>query len=94
MIGCGQLAHCGIHYLCFSFIADTKQTEVGMATYPSLPFIFHPHADAFVPIGSKWINPVLTDVKGDFESLRGLGAKIQKYVSEPGCAEDRNRKEF
>lgn len=65
VIGCSQLARCGIHHLCFSLFADTKQTEVGMATFVGLPFIFCPHADAFVPMGAKWINSIWTDVKRD-----------------------------
>lgn len=48
VIGYSQLAHCGIHYLCFSLFTDTKQTEVVMAMFLGLPFIFCPHADAFV----------------------------------------------
>lgn len=63
----------------------------------SFVLCFLSQADPFLPMVTKCINSRWTDVKRHevcFESPSRLGAKIKKYVSEPGCAGDRNREEI
>lgn len=81
VIGCNQLACCGIHYLCFSLFADTKQTEVAMATsqlcllfsVPMLMHLFPWVQNGSSPFGLMW--------KETKYPLSHQGHLVQKYRS-------------